>query len=71
MFQFVLRNLPESMMKGHIATQGKIEYYYFKASGAVALLFIEMKLQVGDSGERLNAIAQVIAECDGQSLFRW
>jgi len=37
---------------------------YFKAFGAVAVLCIEMKLQVGSDDERLKIIAQVIADCD-------
>jgi len=45
--------------------QGRIEYF-FKTFGAVAILFIEMKLKVGNDAERLRAIAQVIAECDGK-----
>jgi len=32
-------------------------------------VFIEIKLKIGDLEERLNAIAQVIAESDGESLF--
>ena len=68
-FGFAFRNTPEAMIEGRIATQDKIEYH-FKAFGAVAILCIEMKLRIGDDQERLEAIAQVIAECDGQSSFR-
>ena len=45
---------------------GRVEYYY-KAFGSVALLFIEFRLKTGTAKERLDAIAQVIAECDGQA----
>ena len=38
----------------------------FKTFGAVAVLCIEMKLKVGNDDERLEVIAQVIAECDGK-----
>jgi len=57
----MLRNNPETIIDG---TQGCIEYF-FQTFGAVALLFIEMKLKVGNDAERLKAIAQVIAEGDG------
>jgi hypothetical protein len=40
--------------------------YFFETFGAVAVLFIHMKLIVGNDAERLEAIAQVIAECDGK-----
>ncbi|KAF8313497.1 uncharacterized protein EI90DRAFT_2949824 [Cantharellus anzutake] len=64
LFTFTLRNDPETTISGHIATQGCIEYY-FKAFGAVAVLFVEIKLRVLNDEERLKAIAQVIAEGDG------
>ncbi|KAF8223296.1 hypothetical protein L208DRAFT_1317370 [Tricholoma matsutake] len=63
-FNFMLRNNPETTIVG---TQGRIEYFS-QTFGAVAILFIEMKLKVGNDAERLKAIAQVIAECDGCDL---
>jgi hypothetical protein len=59
----VLRNEPETIIKGRISTAGRIEY--FKAFGATTILCIEMKLKIGNERECLDAIAQVIAECDG------
>jgi hypothetical protein len=53
-------------MPGHIATKGRIEYH-FKVMGCITVLFIEVKLTIGSNSERLNAIAQVIAEVDGES----
>lgn len=61
----MLRNNPETIIDGRIGTRGRIEYH-FKAFGAIAILCIEMKLGVGNEEERLKAIAQVIAECDGK-----
>ena len=61
----MLRNNPETIITGQIGTRGRIEYF-FKAFGAIAILCIEMKLKVGNEEERLDAIAQVIAECDGK-----
>ncbi|KAM6492144.1 hypothetical protein JOM56_011868 [Amanita muscaria] len=66
-FDFMLRNEPQTMIKGRIGTQGCIEYF-FKAFGAVAVLCIEMRLKVGNDDERLKIIAQVIAECDRCNL---
>ena len=61
----MLRNYPETMITGRVGTRGRIEYF-FKAFGALAILCIEMKLGVGNLKERLGAIGQVIAECDGK-----
>ena len=61
----MLRNKPETIIKGCIGTQGRVEYF-FKTFGAVAVLCIEMKLKVGNDDERLKVIAQVITECDGK-----
>lgn len=60
-FGFVLRNKPETMVNDCIGTH--IEYF-FKIYGAVTLLYIEMRLKVGNDNERLKIIAQAIAECD-------
>lgn len=63
----MFRNNPEAIVDGRIGTRGRIEYH-FEAFGAVAILCIEMKLGVGNEEERLKAIAQVIAECNGCDL---
>ena len=65
-FGFAFRNLPESTIEGRIITKDRVEYH-FKAIDSIAVLFIEMKLKIGSGKERLDAIAQVIAECDGQA----
>lgn len=41
--------------------KGRVEYH-FLVLGELAFLVIEVKLELGTGGERLNAIAQVIAE---------
>ena len=51
-------------MPGRIMIPGRVEYH-FKVVGGLTVLFIEIKMMVGTAGERLNAIAQVIAEADG------
>ncbi|KAF8347429.1 hypothetical protein F5887DRAFT_1172624 [Amanita rubescens] len=61
LFDFAFRNLPEPILDGR--TSGKIKYY-FEAFGSVAALFIEARLKIGSRKERMDAIAQVIAECD-------
>jgi len=63
LFTYAFRNLTESAIEGRIATSGRIEHY-FVAFGTVSFLFIEVKLKI--LADRLHAIAQVIAECDGQ-----
>ena len=51
-----------------MTTKGRVEYH-FLVLGELALLVIEFKLELGTNVERLNAIAQVIAECDGNIPF--
>jgi hypothetical protein len=65
-FGFAFRNLPEPIIGGRITTKGRVEYY-FETIGSIVVLFIELKFNIGGGEERLNAIAQVIAECDGQA----
>jgi hypothetical protein len=62
-----IRNVPESVIQGRISTRGRIEYH-FLVFGELSLLVIEVKFRLGTGDERLNAIAQVIAECDGMHL---
>jgi hypothetical protein len=47
-----------------LTTRGRVEYH-FLVFGGLSVLVIEVKLLLGTADERLNAIAQVIAECDG------
>lgn len=65
-FGSACRNLPESIIERHITTKGRVEHY-FKMTGPIAVLFIEVMLKIGSYDERLDAIAQVIAECDSQA----
>lgn len=73
-FGFAFRNVPEPIQAilndGRVLTptRGNIEYY-FKAFGSIAALFIQVNLKIGSRKERLDAIAQVIAKCDGQKLL--
>jgi hypothetical protein len=64
LFKRQLKNVPESIIPGRIGTKGRIEYHYILL-GIVNVVFVEMKLKLGSELERLNAIAQVIAEADG------
>lgn len=63
-FHLLIQNTPESIIQGRITTKGLVEYQ-FKDCGALTILFIEAKLRLGSYDERLNAIAQVVAEADG------
>ncbi|KAF8535858.1 hypothetical protein BDD12DRAFT_750529 [Trichophaea hybrida] len=62
-FGMLIRNTPETMIQGRITTQGRIEYQ-FRSFDSLIVLFIELKMFVGDLNERMNAIAQVLAEGD-------
>ena len=59
--------MPESLMKDRITTRGRIEYH-FTTLRALTIVFVEAKLEIGDHA-RMHAIAQVIAECDGQAFL--
>lgn len=56
------RDTPEMLMRGRITTKGRVEYQFMTFSSSLAILFIEVKLNIKN---RLDAISQVIAECDG------
>jgi hypothetical protein len=66
LFSGLLYNTPESLLEGKIAIKGRMEYQ-FKTFGGITVLFIEVKLNIGSLSERLNCVAQVIAEADGVS----
>jgi hypothetical protein len=51
-------------MPGRLTIKGRIEYHYV-VLGGLSLLVIKVKYAMESFQERLNAIAQVIAECDG------
>ncbi|TDL16569.1 hypothetical protein BD410DRAFT_795220 [Rickenella mellea] len=61
-FKSAIKNRPESIITGRITTKGRIEYH-FKTFGALAILFVEVKHVIAPN-EKLDCIAQVIAECD-------
>ena len=39
--------------------------YQFRTCGILTVVFVQVDLHIGGDGDRLNAIAQVIKECDG------
>ena len=55
LFNSTMRNSPK-----------KVGLKCFEAFGSVVLLVVEIKLEAGNDAERLDAIAQVIAECEGR-----
>ena len=65
LFLYTFRNLPESKFEGRFTTGGRVEYY-FMSFDSISILVIEVKHRT--MANRLNAIAQVIAKCDGQSF---
>jgi hypothetical protein len=68
-FGLLIANTPESVIPGRMTTRGRIEYH-FKVFGALTILFVEVKLEIGSAEERHDAIAQVIAELDGKCTSR-
>jgi len=64
LFCGLLANVPETLLEGRMTTKGRIEYQ-FNACGGITVVFIEVKIEIGNTAERLNHFAQVIAECDG------
>jgi hypothetical protein len=66
LFSGLLFNTPETLLEGRMTTKGRIEYQ-FKTYGGITVVFIEVKVELGNLAERLNFFAQVIAECDGMA----
>jgi hypothetical protein len=65
MFGLLLKNRPETSIKGGITSGGRIEYYY-QAFGGLTLLFVEVKYSLYAGGPLRNSqLAQVMAECEG------
>ena len=64
LFSGLMLNTPETILEGRITTEGRIEYQ-FLTYGGITIVFIEVKLEIGGLTERLNCVAQVIAECNG------
>jgi hypothetical protein len=62
-----IKNMPEPL---RAPTRGRIDYH-FKAFEFTAVMFMEVKLNLGapSDSEWTNAIAHVIAECNGQSVI--
>ncbi|KAH9002125.1 hypothetical protein EDB86DRAFT_2901409 [Lactarius hatsudake] len=59
-----IRNTPEPLVAGRIAKGGRVESYYKVFDCAISVVLVEVTWKIGDGNERLNAISQVIAECD-------
>lgn len=66
-FNFTIKNTPETTLHNRISTKGRIEYQFVTFSG-VTLVFVEVMLGTGSREEYLNAIAQIIAESDGELM---
>ena len=69
LFSGLLLNTPETVIDGRLTTKGRIKYH-FKTYGGVTVVFVEVKLVIGSDAERIDYVAQVIAECDGTVLRR-
>jgi len=63
LFDLTIFNTPESIIPGRMTTRGRFEYH-FLVFGGLSVLVIEVKFFLGTADERLDAIAQVIAESD-------
>ncbi|KAH8984533.1 hypothetical protein EDB86DRAFT_140048 [Lactarius hatsudake] len=63
-FSSWIRNTSESLMADRVTRTGRVENYIKIFDVAVSVVLVEVTWKTGDGGERLNAIAQVMAECD-------
>ncbi|TDL16564.1 hypothetical protein BD410DRAFT_901961 [Rickenella mellea] len=61
-FESAITNDPEPIRLGRHSAEGIIEYR-FKTFGAIAVLLVDVNRRVTSDTQRLDAIAQVIAEC--------
>ena len=51
-----------------MVTKGRVEHF-FRQSNLSRFFFVEFQYQIGAALERLDAIAQVIAECNNEVAF--
>jgi len=58
-----IRNTSESLLNGPITKTGRLEYRFEVFGAMSAVVVVEAKLELGTTPERMDAIAQVIAEC--------
>jgi hypothetical protein len=63
LFKLTIENTPEPMIP--VCTTTNAGYNFFVFSG-LSILVLEVKYDLGNAEERLNSIAQVIAESDGK-----
>jgi hypothetical protein len=52
--------------KGPIKKTGRLKHHFEVFGIMTAVVFVEAKLELGTTAERMDVIAQVIAECFGQ-----
>jgi hypothetical protein len=64
-FELSIANVPEFTIAGRIASKGRIEYHFLVLGG----LTVQVKLDPGVVEQRLNAVAQVIAESGGMKII--
>ena len=65
LFGSSITGIPETLLQDRIARSGRVEHQFCTISSISLLLLIEVKYKIGNSMERLDAVAQVIAEAGG------
>jgi hypothetical protein len=68
LFGSAVINKPEGYLDAEFTKRGRIEHH-FCAMSAVSVVFIEVKKTYTIGRQRLDVIAQVLAECAGMSNF--
>jgi len=68
LFGCAIINHPEGLLEAEFTKKGRIEYH-FCSMNSVSIVFIEVKKTYAMGRERLDVIAQVLAECAGMSDF--
>jgi hypothetical protein len=66
-FGFAFKNRPVSIIEGHFTG---VEYYFTGLTiCSLPILFMEVNLKTDYFTEKLDVIAQVMAECNGKTYF--
>ena len=69
LFKNAVVNKPEKLLNSDLARRGGRIQHHFYALGVVSVLLIEVKMPSVLVKERLDVIAQVLAECAGMFAF--
>ena len=67
LFGSAIINQPEGLLEAEFTKMGRIEHHFY-AMNSISIVFIEVKKTYAMGDERLDVIAQILAESAGMSF---